>query len=112
MMMLMVLANFPTTIFQRLSWSAADCTIYEGDETGGKVDSSLTNITNIDQYYSDHHGYHTQHHHHNHQVLFKIAHNDLRDRAVFDANGVEIPTGYRRKMLAMLPVYALIACGC
>jgi len=56
---------------KRLSWSAADCTIYEGDETGGKV-------------------------------LFKIAHNDLRDRAVFDANGVEIPTGYRRKMLAML----------
>ena len=44
MMMIMVLANFPTTIFQRLSWSAADCTIYEGDETGGKVDSSLTNI--------------------------------------------------------------------
>jgi hypothetical protein len=75
------LANLPTTIFQRLSWSAADCTIYEGDETGGKV-------------------------------LFKIAHNDLRDRAVFDANGVEIPTGYRRKMLAMLPVYALVDCGC
>ena len=46
------------------------------------------------------------------QVLFKIAHNDLRDRAVFDANGVEIPTGYRRKMLAMLPVYALVDCGC
>ena len=45
-------------------------------------------------------------------MLFKIAHNDLRDRAVFDSNGVEIPTGYRRKMLAMLPVYALIACGC
>ena len=47
------------------------------------------------------------HHHdfdHNRQVLFKISHNDLRDRAVFDANGVEIPTGYRRKMLSMLPV--------
>jgi len=58
---------------KRLSWSAADCTIYEGDETGG-------------------------------EVLFKIAHNDMRDRAVFDANGVEIPTGYRRKMLSMLPV--------
>merc|ERR1712203_1220211 len=58
---------------KRLSWSAADCTIYEGDETGG-------------------------------QVLFKISHNDLRDRAVFDANEVEIPTGYRRKMLSMLPV--------
>jgi len=58
---------------QRLSWSAADATIYEGDEVGG-------------------------------QVLFKIAHNDLRDRAVFDANGVEIPTGYRRKMLSMMPV--------
>merc|ERR1712032_1765209 len=28
----------------------------------------------------------------------------MRDRAVFDANGVEIPTGYRRKMLSMLPV--------
>ena len=39
------LANLPTTIFQRLSWSAADCTIYEGDETGGKVNLSLTNIT-------------------------------------------------------------------
>lgn len=109
MMMIMVLANLPTTIFQRLSWSAADCTIYEGDETGGKVNLSLTNITllitimviilsiiiTITW-----------------QVLFKIAHNDLRDRAVFDANGVEIPTGYRRKMLAMLPVYALVACGC
>ena len=45
MMMIMVLANLPTTIFQRLSWSAADCTIYEGDETGGKVNLSLTNIT-------------------------------------------------------------------
>merc|ERR1712203_453766 len=58
---------------KRLSWSAADCTIYEGDEIGG-------------------------------EVLFKIAHNDLRDRAVFDAHGVEIPTGYRRKMMSMLPV--------
>jgi len=58
---------------KRLSWSAADATVYEGDEVGG-------------------------------EVLFKIAHNNLRDRAVFDANGVEIPTGYRRKMMSMLPV--------
>ena len=56
-----------------MSWTMADCAIYEGDEVSG-----------------------TQ--------LFTISHNDLRDRAVFDSSGTEIPTGYRRKMMSMMPM--------
>ena len=35
--------------------------------------------------------------------LFKISHNDMRDRAVLDTSGAEIPTGYKRKLLSLMP---------
>ena len=55
-----------------MSWSLADCAIYEGDEAAGTR-------------------------------LFTISHNDMRDRAVFDTEGKEIPTGYKRKLMSMMP---------
>ena len=56
-----------------MSWTHAECDIYEGDGTGG-------------------------------ERLLRIEGNDLRDRAVYDSTGVEIPTGYRRRLAAAMAV--------
>merc|ERR1711971_426125 len=64
----------PTKLYlkaEALSWTRADCSIYEGEDASGPL-------------------------------LFRIEHNDLRDRAVFDSDGQELPTGYMRKMTSIM----------
>ena len=70
---------------EALSWTRADCSIYEGEDAGGQL------------LFRFHHHHHYQRLHHPHDHLhdspLRIEHNDLRDRAVFDSDGQELPTG-------------------
>jgi len=64
----------PTKLYlkaEALSWTRADCSIFEGEDANGPM-------------------------------LFRIEHNDLRDRRVLGPDGMELPTGYMRKMTSIM----------